>query len=68
MFDLMYFVNSESDFETEHCMCDWLMNNLTDNSVLMNRTAVKSMMSMNEMKQNAVMLLSWLFHYLFNVI
>jgi hypothetical protein len=46
MFDFMYFVNSESDFETEHCMCDWLMNNLTDNSVLMNRTAVKSMISM----------------------
>jgi len=37
------------------------MNYSADNSVLMNETAVKSMMSMNEVKLNAVMLLLWLF-------
>jgi len=37
------------------------MNYLIDNSVLMSKTAVKSMISMNEVKLNAVMLLSWLF-------
>jgi len=57
MFDFMYFVDSESDFETEQCMCNWLMNYLTDNSVLMNRTAAENMMNMNEVKLNAVMLL-----------
>jgi len=37
------------------------MNYLTDSSVLMNKTAVKSMMNMNEVKLNAVILLSWFF-------
>ena len=58
MFDFMYFVNSESDFETEQCMHDWLMNYLIDNSVLMSRAAAESMMSINEMKLNVIMLLS----------
>ena len=58
MFSLMYFVDSESDFETEQCMCDWLMNYLTDNSVLMSKTAIKNIVSMNEVNLNAVMLLS----------
>ena len=37
------------------------MNYSADNSVLMSRTAAKSMMSMNEVKSDVVMLLSWLF-------
>jgi len=61
MFDFMYFVDSESDFETEHCVHDWLMNYLTDNSVLISKTAVKNIINMNEVKLNAIMLLSWLF-------
>jgi len=37
------------------------MNYSADNFVLMSKTAVKNMMSMNEIKLNTVMLLSWLF-------